>query len=243
MTRLTREVRFTLPFDGQVPDLAVANSFSGNLLDLPGMYLVLQVTLHGEVDPLTHYIENIKNVDQAVREAVVPALTELVQTHRYTLARAAQRAAAILHRRWSGRFDRVRISPNPYFACEVADQEHSMVYLTQRFEFSAAHRLHNPTVDEQRNRELFGKCSNPAGHGHNYEFEVTLAGSPDPAGQLIAPDQFAQIVGRACRGAIRPQASQYADDRVCLNHPHRREHRAGDPRIARWAVPRAAAPP
>lgn len=71
-----------------------------------------------------------------------------------------------------------------------------MVYLTQRFEFSAAHRLNNPALDEQRNREVFGKCSNPAGHGHNYEFEVTLAGTVGNSGHLIDPDEFAGIVNR-----------------------------------------------
>lgn len=54
------------------------------------------------------------------------------------------------------------------------------VYLTRKFDFAASHRVYNPAWDEEKNRQVFGKCSNPAGHGHNYELEVTVAGTPDP---------------------------------------------------------------
>ena len=49
-----------------------------------------------------------------------------------------------------------------------------MILLTQQFEFSAAHRLHNPEFSDEKNRELFGKCNNPHGHGHNYLVDVTV---------------------------------------------------------------------
>lgn len=51
-----------------------------------------------------------------------------------------------------------------------------MVRFSHRFEFSAAHRLHNPALDAAANAQMFGKCNNPNGHGHNYELEVTLRG-------------------------------------------------------------------
>lgn len=47
--------------------------------------------------------------------------------------------------------------------------------------FNAAHRLYNPAWDEETNRRIFGKCSNPNYHGHNYELEVKVTGVPDPA--------------------------------------------------------------
>jgi 6-pyruvoyltetrahydropterin/6-carboxytetrahydropterin synthase len=53
------------------------------------------------------------------------------------------------------------------------------VLVTRRETFSAGHTLFNPTYSEERNREIFGKCSNPSGHGHNYVLEVTLRGEPD----------------------------------------------------------------
>lgn len=46
--------------------------------------------------------------------------------------------------------------------------------------FNAAHRLFNPSWDNKRNDEVFGKCNNPNFHGHNYEIIVKLVGEPDP---------------------------------------------------------------
>lgn len=46
--------------------------------------------------------------------------------------------------------------------------------------FNAAHRLFNPAWDDNRNYEIFGKCSNPNFHGHNYDVIVKLVGEPDP---------------------------------------------------------------
>ncbi len=46
--------------------------------------------------------------------------------------------------------------------------------------FNAAHRLFNPKWDDQQNLDVFGKCSNPHFHGHNYELIVKLTGVPDP---------------------------------------------------------------
>ena len=53
-------------------------------------------------------------------------------------------------------------------------------FLTRRLRFSAAHRYHRPEWSEARNREVFGACSNPHGHGHNYLLEVRVAGEVDP---------------------------------------------------------------
>ena len=68
-------------------------------------------------------------------------------------------------------------------------------YVTHAFHFAASHRLYNPKLSEQENLEIFGKCANPGGHGHNYELFVTLAGTPDPtAGWVIAREKFSVIV-------------------------------------------------
>ena len=52
----------------------------------------------------------------------------------------------------------------------------------ERFEFSAAHRLHVATRDDEWNRSFYGKCNNPAGHGHNYELEVVVRSTLDAVG-------------------------------------------------------------
>ncbi len=50
------------------------------------------------------------------------------------------------------------------------------VYLTRRYLFVASHRLHNPALSDAANRESYGKCNHPHGHGHNYFLEVTVSG-------------------------------------------------------------------
>lgn len=52
-------------------------------------------------------------------------------------------------------------------------------HLTRRYLFSASHRLHSNNMPEQWNRETYGKCNNPHGHGHNYHLEVTVSGPVD----------------------------------------------------------------
>ena len=69
-----------------------------------------------------------------------------------------------------------------------------MMRLSQKFEFSASHRLHNPQLSDEENRKTFGKCNNPLGHGHNYEVQVTLLGTPDATGVLIDIPAFERIV-------------------------------------------------
>ena len=54
-----------------------------------------------------------------------------------------------------------------------------MIRVTQKFRFSASHRLHSAELSEDANRALYGKCNNPYGHGHNYEIEVTARGPVD----------------------------------------------------------------
>jgi 6-pyruvoyltetrahydropterin/6-carboxytetrahydropterin synthase len=60
-----------------------------------------------------------------------------------------------------------------------------MVYLTRRYRFSAAHRLHSPALSPEENARVYGKCNNPYGHGHNYILEVTVAGDVNPATGMV----------------------------------------------------------
>lgn len=54
------------------------------------------------------------------------------------------------------------------------------VAVSRKEHFNAAHRLYNPDWSDEKNFDVFGKCSNPNYHGHNYELIVTLVGEPDP---------------------------------------------------------------
>ena len=55
-----------------------------------------------------------------------------------------------------------------------------MVYITRRERFSAAHRLFREDWDDEKNFEIFGACSNPNWHGHNYILYVTVKGNINP---------------------------------------------------------------
>lgn len=52
--------------------------------------------------------------------------------------------------------------------------------------FSAAHRLCQPGLTDEENFALYGKCSNPNGHGHNYDLEVAVLGDVDPTTGMVA---------------------------------------------------------
>lgn len=53
-----------------------------------------------------------------------------------------------------------------------------MIYITRRERFSAAHRMFRQDWSDDKNRDVFGKCSNPNWHGHNYTLWVTIKGEP-----------------------------------------------------------------
>ncbi|MBL0259028.1 MAG: 6-carboxytetrahydropterin synthase [Bacteroidetes bacterium] len=55
-----------------------------------------------------------------------------------------------------------------------------MVYITRKETFSAAHKLTRPDWSLEKNEEVFGKCSNPNWHGHNYQLWVTVKGEINP---------------------------------------------------------------
>ena len=55
-----------------------------------------------------------------------------------------------------------------------------MIFLTRRATFSASHYYWNSAWSEEKNQQIFGRCANRNGHGHNYTLEVTVAGEVDP---------------------------------------------------------------
>jgi 6-pyruvoyltetrahydropterin/6-carboxytetrahydropterin synthase len=68
--------------------------------------------------------------------------------------------------------------------------------LTRVYRFSASHRLHSDHLPADRNAELYGKCNNPHGHGHNYVLEVTVHGEIDPGtGRVISPGELDRFIG------------------------------------------------
>ena len=198
MFRLTREVRFAI---NSTPDEQrlhkPANSYAGypSLTGL-GHYFALQLTIAGSLDPRSSYLQNIKLIDALVRERGVPIIEESIRENRFgggglVLTELFQ----TFRDPWPNlSLESLHLSLSPFLSLSIHAPEYPMVRLSQKFEFSASHRLCNTSLSDEENRTLFGKCSNPHGHGHNYEVQVTLAGSPDENGVVVNVPTFERLV-------------------------------------------------
>lgn len=174
MMRLSREVRFALANEYVT---AITNSWGGwpsSSLLVPRMSLI--TTVEGQPKKRSGYICNIKLLDDLLRDAVtgevIPVLKpdttpELILRHvyKYCMKTWDVPEVAIVEQ---------TLVLTPFLKFSISSKDNAMVSLTQQFEFSASHRLHNDELSEQENLELFGKCNNPNGHGHNYVVEVSL---------------------------------------------------------------------
>lgn len=71
-------------------------------------------------------------------------------------------------------------------------------YFGRRYVLSASHRLHTDSLTADRNREAYGKCNNPHGHGHNYVIEVLVGGEVDPeTGMVVNLSSLDEVVQTA----------------------------------------------
>ena len=164
-----------------------------------GRYYELDITCRGEADPQTGYFINIKAIDQAVREHVLPMLTDQIANE----SAAATPMGALMRRVFevidpplNNTVARARfvLTPTLSLAIERNDMDH--VIIRQQYEFSAAHRLHVPALSEAENQATFGKCNNPAGHGHNYRVEVAARCPIGAAGTTLEPAELDAVVDR-----------------------------------------------
>ncbi len=73
--------------------------------------------------------------------------------------------------------------------------ENRKVCLTRSYTFSAAHYLSSPFLGEEENRNIYGKCGRPTGHGHNYTLSITVKGPVDKqTGMVINTAEMDEIV-------------------------------------------------
>jgi len=166
------------------------------------MFWVLRALVEGPLDERSGYLCDIKLLDRLLRETVVPWLLDeaagtsagpgVAGSLRGVFPRAAARCpqpASLVS---------LELAVSPFLRFTAAAGDRTMIQVTQSFEFSAAHRLHCGDLSDEENRRLFGKCSNPHGHGHNYVLEVTVAGEPDEhTGTVVSVPRLQQAV-HAC---------------------------------------------
>lgn len=191
---------------------AASNGFGGvPAMRGLGRFYELHAAVAGSPDPATGYLLNIKAIDRAVRAHALPLIESACRDRPWTDpasllpslfgatrdALAGEAQATLEHLRWS---------LTPTYSVAISrdamstdrDRPHA-VTLRQRFDFAAAHRLHTPTLSDEENRAAFGKCNNPAGHGHNYVFEPAVAvhlrpGAGEPAFTLAELERLADDV-------------------------------------------------
>lgn len=72
-----------------------------------------------------------------------------------------------------------------------------MIRVTRKYRLSASHRLHVVALSDAENREIYGKCNNPFGHGHNYEIAVSVGGVVDArTGRAVDIERLDELVRR-----------------------------------------------
>lgn len=172
-----------------------------------GHNYVLEVTVEGEVRDETGMVVNIAEVKRDIVERVVQALDrkslndEVPPFDRVTpnLENLIRWIAERIPSPGGAKLYRLRLYEMPDFYAELsfANKEAAMLTLTRGYHFSASHRLHSPHLSDVENRELFGACNNPHGHGHNSELEVTVGGEIDQrTGMVVDIDVLDEVVNR-----------------------------------------------
>ena len=213
MLKLSRTVRLCVgdgsPAGGTCPPemTRLSNTFAAwPAMRGLGRYYEIDVACRGDVDPVTGYFINIKQIDEAVRDRVLSYLEDLIAGPEHpaaipmgeTMRSILTRLVEPLH----DSVERVRLRLTPYFCLDLRSDAMDHVIVRQQYEFAAAHRLHVPQLSEQENRELFGKCNNAAGHGHNYRIEVAVRAPIDPAGHIFAVEELDDVVAEHVLGPL-----------------------------------------
>ncbi len=156
-----------------------------------GRYYEVTVRCRGEADADTGYFINIKHIDAAVRDYALPLLRAAVAGDGAAAAAPMgaliQELLAAVQPALDGTVTALTLTLTPTLRYTVEAHAMHEVILKQQYEFSAAHRLHVPSLSDADNRATFGKCNNPAGHGHNYRVEVAARCPVDDAGRTVEP--------------------------------------------------------
>ncbi len=165
-----------------------------------GRYFELQVTCQGRVDPITGYFVNIKHIDAAVRQHIVPWLDDMVHRSECAAAIPLGRTMIEMITRLQTNMEQsvaaVRLNLTPFLSLTLERTDMAGILIRQQFEFAAAHRLHVEGLSADENQRIFGKCNNPSGHGHNYRVEVAVRSPIDEHGQVCTADQIDELVDR-----------------------------------------------
>ena len=108
----------------------------------------------------------------------------------------------------------------------------SLVFIKRKFSFAASHRLHCELLSEEENKEIYGKCNNPNGHGHNYTVILTLKGTPEKrTGMFINLAEVSDILQEHIGGQFDHKNLDLDTD-YFINNPSTAENIA----IVSWGI-------
>jgi 6-pyruvoyltetrahydropterin/6-carboxytetrahydropterin synthase len=202
VVELTRTVRFCLNGRGEFDAPPVRhNTFSAwPAMRGLGRYYELHVRCCGQVNPDTGYFINITLIDKAVREHVLPRFAQLLQTcddpAALPLGSVMQQLFHWLAPALDGAVTELSLQLSPFYSLQIRSNDMNAVIVRQQFEFSSAHRLHVDAFTDQENRDVFGKCNNPSGHGHNYRLEVAVTSMCEQGGQICSAEKLDELVNQ-----------------------------------------------
>lgn len=197
MLELSRTVRFCLNPDGSLAaDASRGNTFAAwpPMRGL-GRYYELRVDCRGEADPVTGYFMNIKRIDEAARDTALPLVAGAAQGIRpASLGMLMRDIITELDVSLDRSVIAAALRLTPTYTITIEAPHMDRVLIHQRYEFSAAHRLHADELSDEENAEIFGKCNNPAGHGHNYRLEVAVRSPVDSEGGVAAIEKIDDLI-------------------------------------------------
>ena len=201
MYYLTRQTAFEASHFNRIPELSDAENFqlfgAAANPNGHGHNYVLEIMVKGDLDTDDGMVINLTALDTLLKTEVHAHYDHKHLNRQHPifaknpcLQPTCENIAIDIWQRLvsslpNGILHRVRLYES---SIQYADYygEDVMVYLTKVYEFSAAHRLHSQRLSDKENLEIFGKCNNPAGHGHNYVLEVTVRGAVDAKTGLVA---------------------------------------------------------
>jgi len=172
---LTRTVRMQVP--SRLGHLVEGpNTYAGTpLTEGVGAYFEVEVKCVGPLHPASGYVEEIHLIDRQVRERGTPLLSEaLASPSPVSPAGLVKKLHHAIDSNIDSTVDCLTLRLSPYHDVRMERSDMNHATLARRYTFSASHWLRNPDLDDAGNLAVFGKCSGPNGHGHNYELEVRI---------------------------------------------------------------------
>lgn len=183
MHRLSRQIRFAVEPFGDFAETGANSHCAKPTVNGLGLYFAIWVELKGAVNKDTGFVINVADIDKIVRDKAAGFFDGFIKQK---FARqqniSFEQIAELLCRMWRKtedeflpmEIDSLAIELTPARKLSIKERDGKMFYFSEKFDFAASHTLWNEKFSDDENFNIFGKCANIAGHGHNYIAEITV---------------------------------------------------------------------